>query len=139
MAEFVFLHLLKKRGLEGEFTVASRATSTEEIGNDVHRGTRKILDKYGIPYSSREATELSRSDYPKYDYIVGMDSANIRNMNRIFGGDPDRRISMLLDHTGEYRDVADPWYTGNFELTYFDVLRGCEALLDKALEDIKGK
>lgn len=135
MAEFVFLDMIKKRGLAGKFTAESSATSTEEIGNDIHYGTKRILDKYGVRYTRREAVRLSRSDYGKYDLFVGMDSANIRNMHRIFGSDPDGKINKLLDFTNRPGDVADPWYTGNFEATYRDVCEGCEALIDYLLEN----
>ena len=130
MAEFVFLDMLKKRGLSDKITALSSATSTEEIGNDVHRGTKVILTKYNIPFKRREAVQLTRSDYDKYDLFVGMDSANIRNMHRIFGTDPNGKIVRLLDLTDEPRDVADPWYTGNFEVTYRDVVKGSEALIE---------
>ena len=135
MAEFVFLDMIKKRGLESEITASSCATSTEEIGNDVHYGTKRILDKYGIAYHRREATQLTRSDYGKYDLFVGMDSANIRNMLRIFGSDPDGKVVKLLDLTDRGGDVADPWYTGNFEATYRDVTDGCAALIDKLISE----
>ena len=133
MAEFVFLDMIKQRGLSDRITAASSATSTEEIGNDIHYGTRRILDKYGISYHRREATQLSRSDYGKYDLFVGMDQANIRNMLGIFGADPDGKVVRLLDLTDRPGDVADPWYTGNFEVTYRDVCYGCRALLEKIL------
>ena len=133
MAEFVFLDMLKKRGLSDSVAVMSSATSTEEIGNDIHYGTKRILDKYGIFYHRREATQLSRSDYAKYDLFVGMDSYNIRNMLRIFGSDPDGKVIKLLDLTNRGGDVADPWYTGNFEITYRDITEGCDALITKIL------
>lgn len=129
MAEFVFLDMVRSRGLSDVLTAQSAATSTEEIGNDVHRGTKAILTKYNIPFNRREATQLTRVDYDKYDLFVGMDSANIRNMHRIFGSDPDGKILKLLDLTDRGGDVADPWYTGNFEATYRDVTEGCEALI----------
>lgn len=133
MAEFVFLDIAKKRGLSSKITAESSATSTEEIGNDVHYGTKRILDKYGIAYHRREATQLVRSDYGKYDLFVGMDSANIRNMLRIFGSDPEGKVIKLLDLTDRGGDVADPWYTGDFETTYRDVIDGCDALIDKLI------
>ena len=133
MAEFVFLDMLKKRGLSGSITAMSSATSTEEIGNDIHYGTKRILDKYSISYHRREATQLTRSDYDKYDLFVGMDSSNIRNMLRIFGSDPEGKVVKLLDLTDRPGDVADPWYTGNFEVTYRDITEGCEALITKIL------
>ncbi len=129
MAEFVMLDMIKKRGLSDKITACSSATSTEEIGNDIHYGTRRILDKYGISHTHREAVQLTRSDYGKYELFIGMDSANIRNMLRIFGSDPDCKIKKLLEYTGTSRDVADPWYTGDFEATWNDVNKGCEALL----------
>ena len=136
MAEYVFLDMIKKRGLSDRITAVSSATSTEEIGNDIHYGTKRILDKYAIPYRRREATQLTRSDYNRYDLFVGMDSANIRNMLRIFGSDPDSKVVKLLDLTDRHGDVADPWYTGNFEDTYRDVTLGCEALIDRLSESI---
>ena len=130
MAEFVFLDMVRSRGLSDVLTAKSSATSTEEIGNDVHRGTKAILTKYNIPFNRREATQLTRADYGKYDLFGGMDGANIRNMHRIFGYDPDGKIVKLLDLTDRGGDVADPWYTGNFEATYRDVTEGCEALIN---------
>lgn len=136
MAEFVLKDMLKKRGLDSKISVASSATSTEEIGNDIHRGTRQILDKYSIPHTRREAVQLSRADYAKYDYFIGMDTANVRNMYRIFGSDPEGKIIKLLDLTNAHRDVADPWYTGNFEATYRDVTEGCEGLLKHIIKTV---
>ena len=133
MAEFVFLDMVKKRGLSDRITAASSATSTEEIGNDIHRGTKRILDKYAISYSRREAVQLTRRDYEKYDLFVGMDSYNIRNMHHIFGSDPEGKVVKLLDFTSRGGDVADPWYTGNFEETYRDVTEGCIGILEKLL------
>ena len=134
MAEFVFLDMIKRRGLSDRITAASSATSTEEIGNDVHRGTRAILTKYGIPFTHREAIQLTRADYAKYDLFIGMDSYNVRNMLRIFGSDPENKVVKLLDLTDRGGDVADPWYTGNFEITYRDVCDGCEALISRLTE-----
>ena len=133
MAEFVFLDMIKRRGLSSRITAASSATSTEEIGNDVHRGTRAILTKYGIPFTHREAIQLTRADYAKYDLFIGMDSYNVRNMLRIFGSDPENKVVKLLDLTDRGGDVADPWYTGNFEITYRDVIEGCESLIKKLI------
>ncbi len=131
MAEFVMKKLVADRGLSSEFEIASSATSTEEIGNDIHPGTRRILDKYSVPYTRREAVQLERRDYEKYDLFVGMDLANIQNMHRIFGADSKNKVVKLLDLTDRGGDVADPWYTGNFEITYRDVCEGCSALIDK--------
>ena len=134
MAEFVMKKLVTERGLSSVFEIASSATSTEEIGNDIHPGTRRTLDKYSVPYSRRGAVQLVKSDYENYDLFVGMDSANIRNMHRIFGADRENKVVKLLDYTGKSRDVADPWYTGNFEETWQDISQGCEALLKKYIE-----
>ena len=131
MAEFVLRDMINKRGLSDKISVSSCATSTEEIGNDTHRGTRAILTKYSIPFARREAVQLTRADYKNYDLFIGMDSYNIRNMLRIFGSDPDGKVVKLLDLTDRGGDVADPWYTGNFEVTYSDVVDGCEALLNR--------
>ena len=133
MAEFVFRDLAIKRGVGDSFYVSSSATSTEEIGNSVYPPARRELLKHGIDPSGKVAVQLERRDYDKYDLFVGMDSANFRNMHRIFGTDPKGKIIKLLDLVGG-GDVADPWYTGNFELTYRDVHRGCEELLNQLLE-----
>jgi len=127
MAEFVMKDLLKKEGIDA--FVASAATSTEEIGNPVHYGTRKKLLEYGISTEGKFAVQLTKSDYIKYDYIIGMDTANIRNILRIFGNDPEYKVHKLLSFAGEGGDIADPWYTGNFDETYDDILRGCKAFL----------
>ena len=129
LAEFVFKNLVSQAGLANQFMVASAATSTEEIGNDVHRGSKAIMKKYHIPFGPRQARQITKRDYTEYDYLIGMDTANIRNMHRAFGGDPDGKVYKLLSFAGEGRDVADPWYTGDFETTYQDVLAGCEGLL----------
>lgn len=129
MAEFVMRDMIKKCGLDGKIVTASAATSTEEIGNPVHSGTRRKLREHGISTDGKYAVQLTKSDYDKYDYLIGMDSANIRNMKRITGG--DEKIIRLLDLTDEPRDVADPWYTGDFDTTYNDVVKGCKVLLEK--------
>ena len=135
MAEFVFKRMVDERGLSGDFLIASSATSTEEIGNPVYPPARRELLSHGISPDGKYAVQLSRSDYGKYDLFVGMDSANVRNMHRMFGTDPDAKIKKLLDYTSRGGDVADPWYTGDFKLTYRDVKDGCEALLNKILEE----
>ena len=129
MAEFVLKDMLKKKGLADEFLINSAASSFEEIGNGVHRGTRAKLAEVGISTLGKKAVHMEKSDYNKYDYIIGMDSANIRNILRITGGDPENKVSKLLEFSGEDRDIADPWYTGNFDLTYEDVVKGCKALI----------
>ena len=134
MAEFVFKKMTNERGLGGKFFVVSRATSDEEIwqgvGNPIHRGTLGIFKKYDIPYDvEKRAVQLTKADYEGYDLFIGMDKANIRNMGYIFGGDRENKVKLLLDYTGNSQEVADPWYTGNFEITYTDIVKGCEALL----------
>ncbi len=130
MAEFVMKDLVKKRGIEGEFHIESAATSTEEIGNGVYPPARRELALHGIESSGHHARQLRRDDYDKYDLLIGMDQENIRNMTRMCGGDPDGKIHKLLSYTGSNRDVADPWYTGDFRQTWLDVSAGCQALLE---------
>lgn len=129
MAEFVFRDLVQKRGMGDLFSVSSAATSREEIGNSVHLGTVRKLRELGISTEGKYAVQLRKQDYDVYDYIIGMDSANIRNMNPIIGQDPECKVHKLLDFGSDSRDIADPWYTGDFERTYRDVLEGCEGLL----------
>ncbi|MDE6108408.1 MAG: low molecular weight phosphotyrosine protein phosphatase [Oscillospiraceae bacterium] len=129
MAEFVMKDLVSRKGLEEEFQIASAATSTEEIGNPVHPGTRRKLAAHGIGCEGKRARQMTARDYEEYDFLVGMDSANLRNMRRICGGDPEGKISLLLDYTHRPGDVADSWYTGDFEATWRDVFEGCECLL----------
>lgn len=129
MAEFVMKHLVQEAGLESNFYIESAATSTEEIGNSVYPPARRKLAEHGIGCQGKTARQMTRSDYDRFDLLVGMDSWNIRNMNRICGGDPDGKIVMLMDYTNRPGDVADPWYTDDFEATWRDVLEGCQALL----------
>ncbi len=129
MAEFVMKDLVNKKGIASEFYIASAATSTEELGNPVHYGTRNKLAQVGISTKGKYAVQMKRSDYQEYDYIIGMDNWNYRNMLRIVGKDKEQKISLLLDYTDHPRDVADPWYTGDFETTYQDVLAGCQGFL----------
>lgn len=131
MAEYVMKDLTAKRGLSDCFLIDSAATSTEEIGNPVHYGTRRKLAQYGISVAGKTAVRMKKQDYDSYDYLIGMDDANIRNMIRIAGGDPDHKICKLLEFAGSTRDIADPWYTGNFDETYDDILEGCEAFMDR--------
>ena len=128
MAEFVMKDLVEKNGDSANFYIESAATSTEELGNGVHWGTRGILDRLNVDYSKKRARQITKADYQKFDYIVGMDAMNKRDMLRAFGGDPDGKISLLLDWTGDFKDVADPWYTHNFEITYADVAKGTQAI-----------
>ena len=134
MAEFVFRDMVKKQGLGDEIYVASSATSREEIGNPVHPGTRNKLRQKGISTDGKFAVQLRRADYEEYDYLIGMEQINIRNMLRILGGDPDGKVCRLLDFTKHPRDIDDPWYTGDFESTYADVYEGCTALLEEILQ-----
>ena len=129
MAQSVLQHLVNNRGLSDLFYIDSAATSREEIGNSPHYGTVRKLQQVGIPVIPHRAIQMTRQDYLDYDYLIGMDTANIRNMNAIAGGDPQGKIYKLLSFAGEDRDVADPWYTGDFDATYRDVMAGCEGFL----------
>lgn len=136
MAEFVMKALVRKAGLEEKFQIASAATSTEEIGNPVYPPARRELERHGIDCGGKTARQLTARDYESYDLLVGMDGANLRNMRRICGGDPEGKISLLLDYTDRPGDVADPWYTGDFEATWRDVSEGCARLLKHLTENI---
>jgi len=133
MAESVMTHMVKQKNLEQHFLIASAATSTEEIGNPPHYGTVGKLREVGIPVIPHRAVQMTKKDYAKYDYLIGMDDANIRNMTRIAGGDPEGKIHKLLEYADSSASVADPWYTGDFDTTYRDVVRGCEGLLKYCL------
>ena len=127
MAEFVMKQIVARENKSADFYISSAATSTEEIGNGIHYGTVSKLREEGIPCTGHRAVQMTRADYDKYDYLIGMDDANIRNMLRIVGPDKDGKIYKLLDFTDMSRAIADPWYTGNFDVTYADVREGCEA------------
>ena len=129
MAEFVLRDMAARRGLGDRLFVASAATSTEEICNPVHRGTREKLREHGISTDGKRAVQLKKSDYDQYDYLLGMESWNLTNMMRILKNDPEHKVHRLLDFSDRPRDIADPWYTGNFAVTYDDVVEGCEAFL----------
>ena len=131
MAEFISRDLAQKWGVSQRFFFASSATSTEEIGNGVHHGTRRKLAQVGIPCGDHRARQVTWADYEKFDRIIGMDHANIRNLRRMLKNDPEGKISMMLDYTSRPGEVADPWYTGDFEATYRDVLEGCTGLLEE--------
>jgi len=135
MAEYVMKHLVRQAGREAEFFIDSAATSTEEIGAPVHHGTRRKLAQAGIPCGNHRARQVTWADYRNFDLIIGMDSANIRNLNRILKGDPEGKVRKMLDYTDRPGDVADPWYTGNFDVTYDDILQGCTALLEHCTRD----
>jgi len=139
MAQYVFQDMVNKRGLSDSFYISSAATSTEEIGNGVHYGTRNKLREVGIPVGNHRAVQLKRSDYDRYDYLLGMDHRNLKNMYRILGSDPEGKVALLLDFTHRPGDIADPWYTGNFDATYNDVLEGCSALLEHILQHDRDK
>lgn len=134
MAESVMTYLVSQRHLQQRFQIASAATSTEEIGNPPHRGTVEKLREVGIPVVPHRAVRMTARDYAKYDYLIGMDDANVRNVQRIAGGDPDGKIHKLLEYAGSGASVADPWYTDDFDATYRDVVRGCEGLLQHCLD-----
>ena len=129
MAEFVMKDLVKKAGLADQFEIESAATSTEEIGNSVYPPARRKLAEHGIGCEDKTARQMTRSDYQRFDLLIGIDSWNIRNMRNICGGDSEAKIKMLMDYTRRPGDVADPWYTGDFEATWRDVLEGCQQLL----------
>lgn len=138
MAEFILKDMVKRKGIADEFFIASSATSTEEIwgdvGNPVYPPAKAELLKHGITCEGKRAVQLKKSDYGKYDLFIGMDKMNIRNMYRILGDDPENKIRKLMDYTDRGGDVADPWYSGRFDVTWRDVYEGCEALLES--EDI---
>ena len=139
MAEFIMKDMVRRRGIAEDFVIASSATSTEEIwngiGNPVYPPAREELLSMGISCEGKRAVQLKKSDYDKYDLFVGMDSMNIRNMYRILGNDPEGKIHKLMDFTGTGGDVADPWYTGNFDVTRRNVCEGCEALLESIMSE----
>ena len=130
MAQYVLQDMVNKKGVADKFYIDSAATSYEEIGNGVHPGTKNKLRSVGIPCGNHKARRMTKQDYDEFDYIIGMDTANIRNMNRIAGGDPEGKIYKLLQFAGMGRDIADPWYSGHFEETYQDVMLGCNAFLE---------
>ncbi|MCI8399039.1 MAG: low molecular weight phosphotyrosine protein phosphatase [Oscillibacter sp.] len=131
MAEFVMKDLVQKAGLEDQFLIESAATSTEETGNPVYPPARRKLAEHGIGCAGKTSRQLRAADYGRWDLLIGMDRANLRNMGRICGGDPEGKIHLLLDFTSRPGDVADPWYTGDFERTWQDVLEGCRGLLER--------
>lgn len=133
MAEFVMKDLVQKAGLTDHFYIESAATTTEEIGNEVYPPAKRKLAEHGISCKGKTARQMTRSDYQRFDLLIGMDDWNIRNMTRIAGGDPEGKIHKLLDYTARKGDVADPWYTGDFDATWRDVTEGCRELL-KSLE-----
>jgi protein-tyrosine phosphatase len=138
MAEYVLKDMVRKRGIEDRFVIDSAATSREEIGNPVYPPARRKLAEKGVPCGGHRAWQMTKRDYDDFDMIICMDYNNIRNIKRITGGDPDSKISMLLDYTDRAgNEVADPWYTGNFDATWRDVVDGCEGLLETLLRTEK--
>ena len=134
MAEFVMRDLVRKAGLEKDFLIESAATSTEEIGNSVYPPARRKLAEHGINCAGKTARQLQNDDYEEYDLLIGMDQANLRNMHRICGGDFEGKMHLLMEYTDRPGDVADPWYTGDFDATWRDVLAGCQGLLHEMIE-----
>ena len=130
MAEFVMKALVRSRGLEGQYYIESAATSTEETGNPVYPPARRILSQSGIAVDpDKTARQFARGDYARFDHIICMEKYNVRNLMRIIGDDPERKVTRLMDWTGTPGDVADPWYTGDFQSALDDILAGCEGLL----------
>ncbi|ODR43343.1 low molecular weight protein-tyrosine-phosphatase [Eisenbergiella tayi] len=133
MAEFILRDMVRAKGIANDFHIESAATSTEEIGNPVHHGTRRKLLEHGFSkeeISFKQARQMRKEDYAKFDYIIGMDEMNLRNIMRILRSDPENKVHLLLDYTDRPGAIADPWYTGNFEATYRDVCEGCEGFLE---------
>lgn len=135
IGEFIMKDIVAKEGLADKFHIESAATSTEELGNPVYPPARKILLEHGIDPSGKRARQITRQDYEKFDIIIGMDDWNMRNMTRIFGGDPEGKLHMMLDFTDRPGSVSDPWYTGDFEATWRDCQEGCEGLLEVIKRD----
>ena len=131
MAEFVMKDLVNKKGMADQFEIASAATSTEEIGNPVYPPAKRKLKEHGISCEGKTARQMTKADYAYYDYIIAMDRFNLRNMTRFAGNDPDNKVSLLMDFTSRPGDVADPWYTGDFDATWDDVYEGCVGILKK--------
>ena len=134
MSEFIFAELARRAGLSDQFTVASAATSREEIGNDMYPPAKACLRAHGVPFSRRRARQVTRADYDDYDLLIIMEDYNRRNLRRIIPDDPEDKVRTLMSYTGHDRDVADPWYTDDFETAYDDILRGCTALLQALTE-----
>lgn len=129
MAEFVMKDLVSQMGIESHFEIASAATSTYEIGNPVYPPARQKLASHGIDCKGKTARQITKHDYDYYDYIIAMDQSNVRNLSKMFDDDPDNKISLLMDYTTRPADVADPWYTGDFDTTWNDVVEGCKGLI----------
>ena len=133
MAEFIMKDLVQKAGCAAEVRIASAATSREELGSPIYPPAQRQLRSHGVPFDDHRARQMTRADYDAYDLLIGMDSANLRDMYRICGGDYADKMSLLMDYTDQPRDVADPWYTEDFDATWRDVLEGCQGLLDSII------
>ena len=131
MAEFILREMVKRENMQDEFFISSAATSSEEIGNGIHYGAERKLREAGIPITNRVARKMTKEDYEKYDYIIGMEESNIRNIIRIIGNDYEGKVYRLLDFSEKPRDISDPWYTGNFDEAYEDIFEGCQSFLKK--------
>ena len=129
MAEFIMKDLVKQAGKDREFTIASAATSREELGNPVYPPVRRMLRQHGIDCSGKTARQITPEDYTRFDLLIGMDHANLRNMQRFFQGDPDQKLHLLLEYTNRPGEVADPWYSGDFDAGWRDIYAGCQGLL----------
>ncbi len=134
MAEFVMKHIVEQAGEKEHFTIASMACRSDEIGSDTHPGTKQVLRAHGVPFTRRQARRIERADYEAYDLVIAMDEENMHDLSRLTGGDPAGKCHLLMEYAGEAREVADPWYTGDFETTYRDVLAGCQALFHSIVE-----
>lgn len=137
MGQMVLQDMVNKLGIADQFSIDSRATSTEEIGNPPHRGTVRKLKEVGIPVLPHRATQITWKDYINSDYIIGMDTWNMRNLSRMLKGDPEGKLYKFLTFSGSDRDIADPWYTGDFDVTYNDIVEGCEGFLEYLKENGK--
>lgn len=129
MAEYILKALLRARGLEDRYYVESAAVSTEEIGNPIYPPARRCLSQHGVPFDVRQARQITRADYDRFDRIICMDASNLRMLRYIIPDDPQGKVHLMMSYTGRSRDVADPWYTGDFETTFQDILTACEAML----------
>ena len=134
MAEFVFKDMVNKKGLSNQFYIESAATSSQALGEGIYFGTRNILKEQGISFEERKARQMTKEDYNKFDYILGMENKNISNILRIVGEDKENKVHRLLDFSDSPRDITDPWYTGEFDITYYDVEDGCSSFLEYLLK-----
>lgn len=134
MAEFIMKYLVQQAGLEDQFVISSAATTTEELGNDMYPNAKAELKLRGIPFEHRHARQIKGSDYADWDYIIAMDQENLSDINYVTGHDPDKKVRLLMSFAGENKSISDPWYTRDFANAYFDIYKGCEALLAKFLE-----